>query len=202
MKAMSSLPTVIRNLKDSCPHCIRQVIASLGSKQLDHREDSRSESSKMPAKGPTALQSQGTCAPEREQVSHLCPRTIFALACDPGTPAAVLARLAMDEDQSVVERVAENSSADRYILATLAWHPAKEVRMAVAENINTPYNALVMLAQDTCPDVRFRLAERYNISFELLEFLADDENPYVRWRARTTLGRLNGKQQADLAYAV
>jgi len=115
------------------------------------------------------------------------------LACNPKSPAAVLAYIAhTSQGSKAVERVAENPNASPELLIELAHHADGDVRAAVADNPNVTSELFEILMADENPDVRYRLAENPNLPMQLLTRLcADDSNPYVAARASATLARLS-----------
>src|SRR5689334_4868335 len=73
---------------------------------------------------------------------------LFAAAVNPTTPAQVLANLAGEAPDWILERVAENPQTPADTLSMLAKHCCAAVRAAVAANSNTVLDVLMELVQD------------------------------------------------------
>jgi len=125
-----------------------------------------------------------------------CPRLQAMLASNPDSPADLLDFLVEVACNSVVVRVAENSSASKDTLSRLAFHEDPEVRSAVADNRNTPESCFKRLAIDESGDVRYRVAENPHAPLASLYTLLRDENAFVSQRARQTLSRILGNVDA------
>lgn len=115
----------------------------------------------------------------------------FAAAVNPTTPAKVLANLAGEAPDWILERIAENPGTPAETLSKLATHCCASIRAAVAGNNNTLLDVLLELVQDESSDVRYSIAENHNMPVGILESLRTDENPYVASRAHRTLARLS-----------
>jgi hypothetical protein len=98
----------------------------------------------------------------------------------PGTPAAVLERLAGDPERGVRQGVARNLGTPPRALARLAADTEQDVRQAAARNPGTPAQALERLAGDRAKDVRWAVARNRNTPADTLASLARDPHPVVR----------------------
>lgn len=100
----------------------------------------RSAVAENPAAPPNLLRDWST--PGHEDATR---RTV---ACNPGTPADVIAALATDSDEGVRSMVAANFSAPDHLLRALAKDPVWNVRSMVAWNRSTPADLLDVLSSD------------------------------------------------------
>lgn len=120
-----------------------------------------------------------------EELIEVC----WLLAINPKTPPSVLNDLCSGASNSLLERIAENSSTGASTLAQLSFQAVAEIRIATASNPTTPLASIMLLVVDDNPDVRFSIAENPNVPKEALEALARDDNPYIKMRAEKTLLR-------------
>jgi DNA-binding response OmpR family regulator len=112
---------------------------------------------------------------------------------DPAIDCELLDRLALEVEESFLERIAHHSNASEKLLRKLSLHPNSEIRGAVTENPSVPPALILLLSSDDNPDVRFRIAENARSPINVLELLTQDENPYVAHRATRTLDRIQSK---------
>ena len=85
------------------------------------------------------------------------------------------------EHKQVRKYVAENIDASAAILLRLAEDEDWEVRWNVAASPNAPTEILRALAEDEHEEVRRQVARNPNTPIETLQILAEDEAKYVRW---------------------
>jgi hypothetical protein len=114
---------------------------------------------------------------------HMYPRKM--VAANPTTPLAVLARLMLDENESVRNHLARNPSTPADILEQLGIGKERgwafvETRSAVARHKNAPAALLVRLALDGQVQVREAVARRSDLAVVVLEKLALDKSDSVR----------------------
>jgi hypothetical protein len=102
-----------------------------------------------------------------------------AVAWNPRTPAAALARLA-EGSIEVQAGVAQNPAAAPRLLERLAGHVETVVRSAAATNPRLPLPLLRRLAHDPDPRVRRHVARNPRTPFGLLTQLAQDADRDVR----------------------
>ena len=105
-----------------------------------------------------------------------------------------LFELALDMDQSIRVRVAQNPAAPPQLMLLLLNDPAAEVRTGLAENPKVPFFILEKLVIDEDIQVRFDMAENGHMPEIILRRLLDDDNPYVAVRASRTMNALYPKQ--------
>ena len=103
-----------------------------------------------------------------------------AVAEHPATPAALLERLAGDKESWVRCAVAKNPATPVALLERLAGDKDRYVRRAVAEHPAMPVALLERLAGDEDSDVRGAVAKHPATPVALLERLAGDEDRWVR----------------------
>lgn len=123
--------------------------------------------------------------------------TVYIAAGHPGTRPEILRGLVSASNDSVRERLAENTNLPEDCLVELAADSNPNVRLAVAENWRTPQSILRALSSDENPDVRFGIASNTNMPLDILQRLWKDRNPYVATRAEKTLRLLNKKQDSE-----
>lgn len=135
------------------------------------------------------------------------------VASNPATPAAVLERLASDEDPDTRLYIAQNPSTPTGVrvalLAALAKDESSYARQSVAQHRGTPMVVLEILARDEDSGVRQAVAENAATPVALLARLATDEESDVRVAVaehpRTlaaTLERLAGDEDSEVRRAV
>ena len=127
----------------------------------------------------------------------------IGVASDSGSPAAVLARLADDEEFDVRYAVAKNIRCPAKVLIKLVRDEFSDVRNAVAgnpncpsallaelvlsfrstvaRNMNCPMDVLAKLAEDYEPYVRIDVTKNKNCTAKVLVKLASDDEPEVRY---------------------
>jgi hypothetical protein len=103
----------------------------------------------------------------------------IAVAWNPRTPAAALARLA-DGPIEVQAGVAQNPAASGEVLGGLATHADTMVRSATATNPRLLLPLLLALAQDDHAVVRRHVARNPRVPYGVLVSLAQDPDPEVR----------------------
>ncbi|NQT87691.1 HEAT repeat domain-containing protein [bacterium] len=107
-------------------------------------------------------------------------RVSFALAACEATPPELLARLAEDENDSIVRVVARNPSTPPAVLRKLALAKSQYVRCALAQNPGLPHDVSVTLAKDENPHVRRAIALNQKTPVDVLEGLVSDTWHEVR----------------------
>jgi hypothetical protein len=116
------------------------------------------------------------------------PESVLSLlARNPATPAAALARLALQSEPSVRAAVALRQDAPAEALARLARDPEPAVRLTVAANLRTAPSVLEALARDPDTDTRIFVAANPNTPLSALELLAHDPDEKVRTYAARAL---------------
>ena len=123
--------------------------------------------------------------------------TVYIAAGHPATRPEILRSLVSASNDSVRERLAENTNLPEDCLVELAADASASVRLAVAENCRTPQSLLRVLCNDENPDVRFGIASNSNMPIDILQRLWKDKNPYVATRAQKTLRLVNAGNGAE-----
>ena len=122
--------------------------------------------------------------------------TVYIAAGHPATRPEILRSLVSASNDSVRERLAENTNLPEDCLVELAADASASVRLAVAENCRTPQSLLRVLCNDENPDVRFGIASNSNMPIDILQRLWKDKKslrshkgtentaPGQRWKRR------------------
>jgi hypothetical protein len=111
------------------------------------------------------------------------------------TPIQDLFELALDMDQAIRARVAQNPASPPQLMLILLNDPAADVRVGLSENPKAPFFILQRLVIDEDIHVRYDMAENRHMPEILLRRLMDDDNPYVALRASRTVNALYPAQQ-------
>ncbi|MEE1822081.1 hypothetical protein PUR61_07730 [Streptomyces sp. BE20] len=119
-----------------------------------------------------------------------------ALAAQPATAPARLARLSAHPDEGVRRAAAVHRATPRRAVKALAADPAVAVRRALAAREKLPRSVAAVLVADPCADVRLTVARRVGARPEELDALVGDPDPRVR-RVLTALGRSSAADLAD-----
>jgi hypothetical protein len=120
--------------------------------------------------------------------------TVYIAVGHPATRPEILRSLVSASNDSVRERLAENTNLPADCLVELAADATPSVRLAVAEKSKTPQSILNALCSDESPDVRFGMASNSHMPMEILQRLWKDKNPYVATRADRTLRLVNASK--------
>jgi len=111
-------------------------------------------------------------------------------ASDPNTPAATLAKLAINTDDYIRWCVANNPSAPADALTTLAQDVHNAVRLAIAHNPHTPAPVLTTLSTDAYGHVRSAVSVNPNTPTHVIRLLSTDRTRDVADHA-VAIGRIN-----------
>ncbi|MEV4140805.1 hypothetical protein AB0J72_52645 [Dactylosporangium sp. NPDC049742] len=153
----------IRQLLASAAHTPAEVVARLAD---DPDMDVVAEAALSPAM--TAALAERLARHPHDQVRQ-------ALAHNEATPCEVLASLAQDGSDTVVQgETAANRSTPAPALAHLARHPDHWVRWAVAARPDLPQDEYARLATDPVPFVRYAIAANPAVDVATLRSMATD----------------------------
>lgn len=119
---------------------------------------------------------------------------VRAVAANPATSSALLAKLARHAHPCVREQVARRRDATAASLVALATDSDATVREAVAANLATPAAEVATLARDASERVRYRVALRPTLAPELQRRLAGE-------LATSVLLALGEREELDAAAA-
>lgn len=114
----------------------------------------------------------------------------LVLAGNPHTALIALKKLALDPEERVRCRVAENKNITEAEQRILASDESIEVRSSLCDNQSLNSSVLDKLAKDRCEDVRIAATRASGISSQLLKMLTHDENVFVADSARSALDKL------------